>query len=69
MALDLILAVFIPIIFIVIALAFDNRVMGFFGGASAFFVGLTYVTDVVWLGIVLIAMGLYFIVASVFMED
>ena len=69
MALEAALQVFLPVMLLALALAFDSRVFGFFGGVSAFFVGLVFITETAWLGIIMIALGLYFVVASVFMED
>ena len=64
MPLDPILELFLPIILIVIAFAFESKLFGFLGGTSAFFVGLIWMNDTSWVGLVYIALGLYFIVAS-----
>lgn len=57
----------LPIILMVVALAFDSTVFAFFGGVAATFVGLSLL-DTLWAALIFIGLGIYFILISVFAE-
>lgn len=57
----------LPFILIAIAFAFDNTVFAFFGGLSAIFAGL-YLLNTLWLAVIFLGLGIYFILIAVFVE-
>ncbi len=58
----------LPIILIVIALAFDSTVFAFLGGVAATFVGLSLLDTTMWVAMIYIGLGMYFILIAVFTE-
>lgn len=54
----------LPIILMVVALAFDSPVFAFFGGVAATFMGLSLL-DTIWAAMIFIGLGIYFILISV----
>lgn len=57
----------LPIILMVVALAFDSTVFAFLGGVAATFVGLS-ILDTMWAAMIFIGLGMYFILTAVFAE-
>lgn len=58
----------LPIILMVVALAMDSTVFAFLGGVSATFVGLSLLDSTLWAAMIFIGLGVYFIIAAVFVE-
>lgn len=67
MTLDPILIFLFPFILIAIAMIFDSLVFSFFGGIAAIFVGIEFM-DTIWIGMILLGLGIYFMLIAVFSD-
>ncbi|MBA7687938.1 hypothetical protein ES703_96412 [subsurface metagenome] len=65
--LDQMFLMILPIILMTLGLAFDNTVFAFFGGVAAIFVGLSLL-DTMWVAMIYIGLGIYFILVAIFAE-
>jgi len=57
----------LPIILMVVALAFDSTIFAFFAGVAATFVGISLL-DIMWAAMIYIGLGIYFVLTAVFVE-
>lgn len=64
MTLDPILMFLFPLILIAIALIFDSLVFSFFGGISAIFVGLEFMSGTLWVGMIFLGLGVIFMLIA-----
>lgn len=67
MILDQTFLVVLPFILVAIALAFDSIIFAFLGGISAIFVGISLL-NTLWLAIIFLGLGIYFILIAVLSE-
>jgi len=67
MILDTTLVFAFPIILIVLALSVDSTILAFFGGTACVFAGL-YFLDTIWISMIFIGLGIYFILIASFAE-
>jgi hypothetical protein len=67
MLLDTTLIFAFPIILVVLALAVDSTILAFFGGTACVFAGI-YFLDTVWVAMIFIGLGIYFILIAAFAE-
>ncbi len=65
--LDPMFLMFLSIVLMAIALTLDSTTFAFFGGISATFVGLSNL-GTMWVAMVFIGLGIYFVLAAVFIE-
>lgn len=65
--LDQMFLLVLPIVLMVVALAFDSPVFAFFGGVAATFIGLS-ILDTMWAALIFLGLGIYFILISVLAE-
>jgi len=63
-----VLGVVVSFALVDMALVFNNTVMGFFGGVASIFTGIYFISDIYWLAMVFFGIGIYFILASVWLE-
>lgn len=68
MTLDPVLMFLFPLILIAIAMIFDSLVFSFLGGISATFVGIEFMSPTIWVGMIFVGLGVYFMLISVFAE-
>lgn len=57
----------LPFILIAFGEGFENTALQFFGGTAALFAGL-YFTDPIWLLLIFVAIGLYYILTPIWSE-
>lgn len=67
MLLDTTLIFAFPIILITLALAVDSTILAFFAGTACIFTGI-YFLETVWMAMIFIGLGIYFILISAFAE-
>ena len=58
----------LPIILMALALAFDSPIFAFFAGVAATFEGLSLLGMTMWVAMIFIGLGIYFILIATFAE-
>lgn len=67
-----ILVFVLPLVLIALALVFDSIVLAVLGGIASIFAGLYFITledSIVWIGMIFIGLGIYFMLSAFFSEE
>jgi len=66
---DPVLLLVLVLVMMTLAMAFDSPIFAFFGGTMSVFVGLMLIIDTLWVGIIFLGLGVYFILIAVMSDE
>lgn len=66
---DPVLLLVLVLVMMTLAMAFDSPIFAFLGGVMSVFVGLMLIVDTLWVGIIFLGLGVYFILIAVMSDE